>query len=238
MIRVRALLFNLAFYLWTAAIGLYGLPVLLAPRRVVMRFGTMWSTVTLRLLAWTVGLRHEVRGRENLPKGPAIIAMKHQSAWDTLAMPVIFEDLAVVIKRELLFVPLYGWYSKRAGSIAVDRSGGAAALKRMLASAKAAAKAARLPLYRYVGGVSARVLPVPQMNIINGGAHADNPIDFQEFMVLPTGAATFSDALRMGSEIFHALKRALHDAGQPTNVGDEAGSRRASRPLTRRLASS
>ena len=144
MIRARALLFNLAFFLWTAVIGIYGLPVLLAPRRVVMRFGTMWSSVTLRLLAWTVGLSHEVRGRENLPKGPAIIAMKHQSAWDTLAMPVIFEDVAVVIKRELLFVPLYGWYSKRAGSIAVDRSGGAAALKRMLASAKAAADAGRL----------------------------------------------------------------------------------------------
>ena len=144
MIRARALLFNLAFFLWTAVIGIYGLPVLLAPRRVVMRFGTMWSSVTLRLLAWTVGLRHEVRGRENLPEGPAIIAMKHQSAWDTLAMPVIFEDVAVVIKRELLFVPLYGWYSKRAGSIAVDRSGGAAALKRMLASAKAAADDGRL----------------------------------------------------------------------------------------------
>ena len=144
MIRARALLFNLAFFLWTAVIGIYGLPVLLAPRRVVMRFGTMWSSVTLRLLAWTVGLSHEVRGRENLPKGPAIIAMKHQSAWDTLAMPVIFEDVAVVIKRELLFVPLYGWYSKRAGSIAVDRSGGAAALKRMLASAKAAADDGRL----------------------------------------------------------------------------------------------
>ena len=109
------------------------------------------------------------------------------------------------------------------GTANKSRLGANAILGVSLASAKAAAKAARLPLYRYVGGVSARVLPVPQMNIINGGAHADNPIDFQEFMVLPTGAATFSDALRMGSEIFHALKRALHDAGQPTNVGDEGG---------------
>ena len=92
-----------------------------------------------------------------------------------------------------------------------------------LAVAKAAAEAAGLPLYRYVGGTSARVLPVPMMNIVNGGAHADNPIDFQEFMIMPIGAPSFSEALRMGSEIFHTLKKALHDAGHNTNVGDEGG---------------
>jgi enolase len=92
-----------------------------------------------------------------------------------------------------------------------------------LAVAKAAAAASDLPLYKYVGGVSARILPVPMMNIINGGAHADNPIDIQEFMVLPTGAATFSEALRMGAEIFHGLRKALKDAGHNTNVGDEGG---------------
>jgi phosphopyruvate hydratase len=80
-----------------------------------------------------------------------------------------------------------------------------------------------LPLYKYIGGVSARVLPTPMMNIINGGAHADNPIDIQEFMVMPTGAETFSEALRMGAEIFHALRNALKDAGHNTNVGDEGG---------------
>ncbi|MFI4935390.1 MAG: phosphopyruvate hydratase [Caulobacterales bacterium] len=104
-----------------------------------------------------------------------------------------------------------------------SRLGANAILGVSLANAKAAAKAANLPLYKYVGGVSARVLPVPQMNIINGGAHADNPIDIQEFMILPTGAPTFAEALRMGSEIFHALKKALHDAGHSTNVGDEGG---------------
>jgi enolase len=92
-----------------------------------------------------------------------------------------------------------------------------------LATARAAAASAGLPLYKYVGGVSARVLPVPMMNIINGGAHADNPIDIQEFMILPTGAETFSEALRMGAEIFHTLKGALKDAGHNTNVGDEGG---------------
>ncbi|MBX9907814.1 MAG: phosphopyruvate hydratase [Beijerinckiaceae bacterium] len=92
-----------------------------------------------------------------------------------------------------------------------------------LAVAKAAAEASGLPLYRYVGGTSARVLPVPMMNIVNGGAHADNPIDFQEFMIMPIGAPSFAEGLRMGSEIFHTLKQKLHDAGHNTNVGDEGG---------------
>jgi enolase len=104
-----------------------------------------------------------------------------------------------------------------------SRLGANAILGVSLATAKAAAQSSGLLLYKYVGGVSARVLPVPMMNIINGGAHADNPIDIQEFMVLPTGAPTFAQALRMGAEIFHALKKALHDAGHNTNVGDEGG---------------
>lgn len=104
-----------------------------------------------------------------------------------------------------------------------SRLGANAILGVSLASAKAAASSAALPLYKYVGGVSARVLPVPMMNIINGGAHADNPIDIQEFMILPTGADSFAEGLRMGAEIFHGLKKALKDAGHNTNVGDEGG---------------
>jgi len=104
-----------------------------------------------------------------------------------------------------------------------SRLGANAILGVSLAVAKAQAISADLPLYKYVGGVSANLLPVPMMNIINGGAHADNPIDIQEFMILPTGAETFSEALRMGAEIFHALKKALKDAGHNTNVGDEGG---------------
>jgi len=92
-----------------------------------------------------------------------------------------------------------------------------------LAAAKAAAEVSGLPLFRYVGGVSARILPVPMMNIVNGGVHADNPIDFQEFMIMPVGAASFAEALRMGSEVFHTLKSALKQAGHNTNVGDEGG---------------
>ncbi|MEP0509227.1 MAG: phosphopyruvate hydratase [Aurantimonas coralicida] len=104
-----------------------------------------------------------------------------------------------------------------------SRLGANAILGVSLAVAKAAADASALPLYRYVGGASAHVLPVPMMNIINGGAHADNPIDFQEFMIMPVGAERFSDALRMGAEVFHTLKKMLKDAGHNTNVGDEGG---------------
>jgi enolase len=103
------------------------------------------------------------------------------------------------------------------------RLGANAILGVSLAVAKAAAVANGLPLYRYVGGVSARILPVPMMNIVNGGVHADNPIDFQEFMIMPVGAPSFAEALRMGSEVFHTLRSALKKAGHNTNVGDEGG---------------
>jgi enolase len=104
-----------------------------------------------------------------------------------------------------------------------SRLGANAILGVSLAVAKAAAAAHDAPLYRYVGGTSARLLPVPMMNILNGGAHADNPIDFQEFMIMPAGASSFSDALRTGAEIFQTLRGALRQAGHNTNVGDEGG---------------
>jgi enolase len=103
------------------------------------------------------------------------------------------------------------------------RLGANAILGVSLAVAKAAAETSGLPLYRYIGGASAHVLPVPMMNIINGGAHADNPIDIQEFMIMPVGASTCRDAIRVGAEIFHTLRKKLKDAGHNTNVGDEGG---------------
>jgi enolase len=103
------------------------------------------------------------------------------------------------------------------------RLGANAILGVSLAVAKAAAAAKKAPLYRYVGGTAARILPVPMMNIVNGGVHADNPIDFQEFMIMPVGAPTFAEALRAGAEIFHTLKGQLHSAKLNTNVGDEGG---------------
>jgi enolase len=133
-----------------------------------------------------------------------------------------------------IFEALTGWDAEDQGEIDARlieldgtenkaRLGANALLGVSLAVAKAAADARGLPLYRYVGGVSAAVLPVPMMNIINGGAHADNPIDFQEFMVMPVGAESLFDAVRMGSEIFHTLKKKLHEKGLSTAVGDEGG---------------
>jgi len=104
-----------------------------------------------------------------------------------------------------------------------SRLGANAILGVSLAVAKAAAESSGLPLYRYLGGPNAHVLPVPMMNIINGGAHADNPIDFQEFMILPVGASSLAEAVRYGAEVFHTLKKRLKDAGHNTNVGDEGG---------------
>jgi len=109
------------------------------------------------------------------------------------------------------------------GTANKSRLGANAILGVSLACAKASADEVSMPLFRYVGGVYARTLPVPLMNVINGGAHADNPIDIQEFMILPVGAETMSDAIRVGAEIFHALKKQLKSAGHNTNVGDEGG---------------
>jgi enolase len=109
------------------------------------------------------------------------------------------------------------------GSPNKGRLGANAILGVSLAAAKAAAAEAGLPLWRYLGGEAAHLLPVPMMNVLNGGAHADNKVDFQEFMVVPVGAASFAEALRMGAEVFHALKRTLHDRGLGTAVGDEGG---------------
>jgi enolase 1/2/3 len=109
------------------------------------------------------------------------------------------------------------------GSLKKSRLGANAILGVSLAIAKAAAYSVGLPLYRYIGGPTARLLPVPMMNIINGGVHADNPIDFQEFMIMPVGAESFREGLRMGAEVYHVLGQALRDAGHNTNVGDEGG---------------
>src|SRR4051794_12408858 len=104
-----------------------------------------------------------------------------------------------------------------------SRLGANAILAVSLAAAHAAAAEEGMPLWRYLGGDAARILPVPMMNVLNGGAHADNKVDFQEFMVVPCGAGSYSECLRMGTEVFHALKRTLHDRGLATAVGDEGG---------------
>ena len=139
----KAVVFNLAFFAWTAALGTAGLPFLLTPRAATMRFGRFWAKSVLGLLRAVVGLDHEVRGLDRIPGSGCIIAMKHQSAWDTLILPVALGDPAVVLKRELLLLPFFGWYAARAGSISIDRKAGAGGLRRMIASARPAAGAGR-----------------------------------------------------------------------------------------------
>ena len=139
----------------------------------------------------------------------------------TLSVKDVSQSLALPMSTshrmlDMLMIDLDGTDNK-------SRLGANAILGVSLALAKAAAEYSTMPLYRYIGGPNARVLPTPMMNIINGGAHADNPIDIQEFMIMPVSAESMSDAVRMGAEVFHALKKTLHDAGHNTNVGDEGG---------------
>ena len=140
MTSFRALLFNVAFYGVTILLAFAYLPLLLIPGkagvRAMMAAGRAWSALILWLLKTLVGLDFEVRGRENLPAGPALIAAKHQSAWDTLMLPVLLGRPVVILKRELFWIPFYGWYAKRAGMIAIDRKGGGKALRAMLRDAK------------------------------------------------------------------------------------------------------
>ncbi|HKF72350.1 MAG TPA: lysophospholipid acyltransferase family protein [Stellaceae bacterium] len=136
MTLLRSLLFNLVFYAWTAFVAIAALPMLLGPRALVMGLGQWWSRTVLELARWIAGIDYELRGAEHLPRAPAIIAVKHQSAWDTLAVPALFGDVAIVLKRELLWIPCYGWYARKAGMIPVDRGAGATALKGMVRRAR------------------------------------------------------------------------------------------------------
>ena len=135
---------------------------------------------------------------------------------DSIAPALLGNDVADQTGIDQLMILLDGTVNK-------EKLGANALLAVSMAVAKAAAEEASLPLYRYIGGTNAKILPIPMMNILNGGAHADNKIDFQEFMVMPTGASTFSEGLRWGVEIFHALKSVLKKKGYSTNVGDEGG---------------
>ena len=180
---LRALAFNIAFVAVTVLLGVAGLPMLLAPRRRVMGFGRFWARCVLALLKAIVGLDGEVRGLEHLPRGPSIIAMKHQSAWDTLILPVVLGDPAVVLKRELFLVPFYGWYAARAGSIAIDRRGGAGALRRMVTAARHAASAGR-PVVIFPEGTRAR--PGELVRFHRGFAHLATLLDADIQLVLIT----------------------------------------------------
>jgi 1-acyl-sn-glycerol-3-phosphate acyltransferase len=139
MRAARALLFQTLFYGWTVIVAFAYLPTLALPRGAIVFLGRAWSRSVLWLLRIVVGLRHRVEGMENLPESAFLVASKHQSAWDTLVMPILFPDPVVILKKELLQIPFYGWYARKHGMIGVDRKAGASALRAMVADAGAAA---------------------------------------------------------------------------------------------------
>jgi 1-acyl-sn-glycerol-3-phosphate acyltransferase len=192
----RAFAFNFAFFAGTAIVGTIGLPFLAAPRATAMRFGRFWAHSILVLLRVIVGLDYQIRGLEHIPRDGCIIAMKHQSAWDTVILPVVLGDPACVVKRELLFVPLYGWYAARAGSIPVDRKAGAGALRRMITAARPIA-AQRRPIVIFPEGT--RVAPGTRLPYQPGVAA------LYQALALPVVPAAVNSGLFWGRRSF--LKR-------------------------------
>ncbi|WP_142848991.1 1-acyl-sn-glycerol-3-phosphate acyltransferase [Telmatospirillum sp. J64-1] len=138
MTALRSIAFSIAFYLWTVPLAFLYLPLLLAPRRWMVEAARFWIRGVLALLAVTAGVRHEVRGRENLPKGGCLIVAKHQSMWETLVFHTLLDDPAYILKKELTAIPFFGWYLKKTGMIAIDRKAGAKALRSMLDGAREA----------------------------------------------------------------------------------------------------
>jgi 1-acyl-sn-glycerol-3-phosphate acyltransferase len=140
---LRSLFFNAGWYLGTAVLAILGSPILLLPRRAVVAWSRLWIRFVLTWLRFTVGLTHRMRGLENLPKGPCIIASKHQSSWETMSYTVLFDDAAIVLKRELVYIPVVGWAMARAGNITVARGDGAKALRGLIRQGQARVRAGR-----------------------------------------------------------------------------------------------
>lgn len=143
MLVLRSALFNTVFFIWSAVLCTIYLPLLLLPERVMVWGGTWWSKSIIRILELIAGTGFEIRGAENIPSGAAIFASKHQSAWDTLIYMAILPGPALVMKKELFRIPLYGWYARHAGMIGVDRRGGVRALKHLIRRARSALKSGR-----------------------------------------------------------------------------------------------
>ena len=195
----RALVFNIALFAWTAVLCILGLPLLLAPPTATIRLARFWASNILAFLKPTVGIDHEIRGLERIPRGGCIIAMKHQSAWDTLIIPVVLRGPVFVLKRELMLVPFFGWFLARAGSIAVDRKAGAGALRRMLAKAQPAAAAGR-PIVIFPEGT--RVAPGTRRRYHPGVAA------LYQALALPVVPAAVNSGLFWGRRSF--VKRPGH----------------------------
>lgn len=143
MILIRSALFNIGFYLWTAGMSILWLPALFGPRLWTVRGQTIWARGVMAMMRVLAGIRIEIRGTENLPEGAALIASKHQSAWDTIVYHMVLDDPAVAMKRELFLIPVYGWYASKVRMIPIDRRGGPKAVRGMIRAARQAAKAGR-----------------------------------------------------------------------------------------------
>jgi 1-acyl-sn-glycerol-3-phosphate acyltransferase len=163
-VLIRTTLFNLLFYLWILVLGVVAGVLLILPRRYCVPLGRIWAEGVVFLLRVVVGLRFEVRGRENLPEGPVLVASKHQSAWETIIFLKLFHDPAYIIKRELFSLPVYGWFARKLGMIGIDRQGGGATLKEMTRLGRAALAAGRSVIIfpegtRMPPGVTGTLLP-------------------------------------------------------------------------------
>lgn len=143
MTLLRSALYQLCFVVWTVLLGVLGLPLLLAPRRAAVGLAVAWVKGALVLQRTVLGLGYQIRGRDNLPAGPALFASKHQSAWETLVFHALLDDPAIIIKKELLWLPIVGWYLAKTGQVAIDRGGAAAALRKMTGDCRAAIAAGR-----------------------------------------------------------------------------------------------
>jgi 1-acyl-sn-glycerol-3-phosphate acyltransferase len=167
MRKLRAAAFNVAFYAWTTFMLLVCWPIILMPRAWMVGAMAFWAKGVMALLRWLAAIDYEMRGREHIPEGACIVAAKHQSAWDTIVFHFAVPDPAVVMKRELMSIPIYGWLARRVGMIPVDREGGGAALKAMIVAARRAAAAGR-PIVIFPQGT--RVAPGKQAPYLPGVA--------------------------------------------------------------------
>jgi 1-acyl-sn-glycerol-3-phosphate acyltransferase len=196
MIFIRSLLFNVAFYLWTSVMFLLSLPALLLPAGAVWGLGRVWVCGTVLLLRIFIGLTHEVRGLAHRLPGAALYAVKHQSAWDTLVFALLLDRPAIVLKQELLNLPLFGWYMRKCRMIPVDRKGRGAALKRMAADARDRASAGR-PILIFPEGT--RVAPGHRRPYQPGAAALYGALG------LPVVPVALNSGLFWGRKSFHKL---------------------------------
>jgi len=169
----RSVLFQVAFWLWSVVMNLAWLPALLLPPRATVIGQTVWAKGVMTLLRWIVGTRVEIRGRTHLPSGPVIVASKHQSAWDTIIFHIVTDDPAIVMKRELMWIPVYGWYCLKTRMIAIDRGSGPKALRGLIGAAETAVKSGR-PIVIFPQGT--RVAPGTKAPYLPGAAALYNKL--------------------------------------------------------------